>query len=69
MMMTLMSLIWHTRIGQDIFAIDRGLILRPKLNDIQIPEYKQEYELLIANINELIKEENDEEQDNEDVPL
>ena len=66
MMMNLMSLIWHTRKGQDIYAIGKGLIFRPKLNEIEVQKYKDKYEQLIENINELIKEEADAEQDDDD---
>lgn len=72
MMQNLMGLIWHTRIGEDVYAIDRGLIFRPKLEDIRAPRYKKEYEQVVANINELIKEDEpvtpDSELD-EDVPF
>lgn len=56
MMRNLIGLLWHTKIGEDIYTIDRGLILRPKLNEIKVPSYKKAYEEVIDNINELIKE-------------
>lgn len=56
MMLNLMSLIWHTRVGEQIYAIDRGLILRPKLSDIKVTSYREKYEEVLANINKLIAE-------------
>lgn len=50
----LVTMLWHTRDGNDIYAIEKGLIFRPK--EIKVPKYNDEYKNLLDNINELIKE-------------
>ena len=70
MMLNIMSLIWHTRIGDEIHTLDRGLILRPQLDKITSRKYKASYDDLIKNINALIAEEKKEPapEADEDVP-
>jgi len=55
MMLNIVKMIWHTRVGENIHAMDKGLIFRPK--EIQVPQYKAEYKTLLDHINALIAEE------------
>ncbi len=52
MMKDITTLIWCDRVGDDIHAFEKGLIFRPK--DVRHVPYKQEYDALLAWINELI---------------
>jgi hypothetical protein len=55
MMTNLSKLIWCEREGENIYAFERGLVLRPK--DIKVAAYKQEYDGLIGWINKLLADE------------
>lgn len=50
------DLLWHDRRGEKIFATHKGLIIRPKLDRIQIPDYRREYDRLFEHINSLLKD-------------
>ena len=54
MMKNITKLIWCHRSGEDIYAIEKGLIFRPK--DIKVAKYKAEYDNLLDHINMLIEE-------------
>lgn len=56
MMGKVMDLLWHKKSGDTIYALDRGLSIRPKINQINNPEYKQKYIDLINHINDLIRD-------------
>jgi hypothetical protein len=43
MMANVTRLIWHEQDGENIHAMERGLIFRPKLPNISVPAYKAEY--------------------------
>lgn len=54
MMKNITKLIWCHRSGEDIYPMEKGLIFRPK--DIKVAKYKAEYDSLLAHINMLIEE-------------
>jgi hypothetical protein len=54
MMVNVTRLIWHVRDGDNIRAMERGLIFRPKLENILVAEYRREYNALLEHINSLI---------------
>lgn len=56
MMGAVMTLMWHDRIGDDLYIVNRGLIPRPRIQDIQVDTYKEEYKRLFDQINELIRD-------------
>lgn len=49
------KLIWHDKTESTLLVIDRGLIPRPRIKDIKVEKYKQEYTDLFVQINTLIK--------------
>ncbi|MBU1339339.1 MAG: hypothetical protein KKD56_09745, partial [Acidobacteria bacterium] len=56
MMGAVMTLMWHDQDGEKLCVVDRGLILRPRIQDIQAEKYKDEYTGLFDQINVLIKD-------------
>jgi len=54
MMNELVKLIWHTKHGDDIDALELGLVFRPI--DVKHPPYKAEYDALLKQINQLLAE-------------
>lgn len=46
------QLMWHERHGDQIIALERGLVFRPK--NVIVQEYKLEYQKLVEHINSLI---------------
>jgi hypothetical protein len=54
MMVSVTRMIWHVREGDQIHAMGRGLVFRPK--EVKVASYKAEYEALLAHINTLIKD-------------
>ncbi len=52
MMNNMIRLLWCERNGNEIYAFERGLVLRPK--EIKVLKYKAEYDRLIKHINTLI---------------
>lgn len=54
MMSNVMQMIWHSRKGDNIHALEKGLIFRPKR--ITVKKYEARYSLLLDHINELIKD-------------
>jgi hypothetical protein len=54
MMANVTRLIWHEREGDNIYAMERGLVFRPKVSNINVPAYKAEYMALVDHINSLI---------------
>jgi len=53
MMKTVVPLLWHERDGENIYALERGLVFRPK--KVQVPAYQTEYDNLLKHINTLLK--------------
>lgn len=54
MMIELVKLIWHTKKGEDILALELGLLLRPL--DVKHPPYQTEYDVLLGQINKLLSD-------------
>ena len=54
MMAQLAQLIWAERDGKDLYALERGLVFRPR--NVQRADYQQQYDNLLAHINELLAE-------------
>jgi hypothetical protein len=54
MMANVTKLIWHKRDGENIHAMELGLVFRPKLPNISVAPYKAEYLGLVDHINSLI---------------
>lgn len=54
MMANVTRLLWHQTIGETIYALEKGLVLRPK--KIEVEAYRAEYKALIDHINMLIAE-------------
>lgn len=52
MMADITRLLWCRREGDTLHAAEKGLVFRPK--EIRAPQYKADYENLLAHINELI---------------
>lgn len=50
----LVTMLWHTREGNDIYALEKGLIFRPK--SIKLQKYQSEYDQLLDHLNKLIEE-------------
>lgn len=53
MMGNISKLVWCERNGKDIYAFEKGLILRPKT--IKVATYQAEYDALLNNINKLLE--------------
>lgn len=54
MMADVVELMWHERKGEKIYALDRGLVLRPQLDAIRVEKYRVEYLSLIDHVNSLL---------------
>lgn len=52
LMKKVISLMWHVRVADKIYFLERGLIIRPKT--VRKQEYQQEYTNLIKQINALL---------------
>lgn len=61
MIAKIVSLMWHTRIGETYCVLDRGLIVRPDLSRLQqdYPTFKPDYDRLFENINALLQQADD----------
>jgi len=46
-------MMWNRKVDNKLFVRGRGLILRPKLSEIRVKEYRQKYEDLIDQLKEL----------------
>jgi len=53
MMNTVVPLLWHERDGDNILALERGLVFRPKA--VRVPAYQKAYDDLLDHINTLLK--------------
>jgi len=49
------KMMWHKNIDNTLYIRDKGLIVRPKVEDIQIADYKKEYENLLVRLRTLFK--------------
>ena len=56
MMHNITRLIWCTRDAENIYALERGLIFRPR--EVRVDAYRSKYDELLAHINRLIAENN-----------
>jgi hypothetical protein len=54
MMRSVVELMWHEQRGQTILATERGLVMRPVVENIQMKQYRDEYHALIQHINSLL---------------
>jgi len=54
MMAQVVDLMWHEREGNAIRALERGLVMRPRFDNIKVDKYRHEYAGLIAHINKLL---------------
>lgn len=57
MMVNVTRMVWHTRKGESIYALEKGLMFRPKT--VTVASYRQEYDKLLDHINSLIKDADD----------
>ncbi len=58
MMGNLVQLIWgnkHRSNPDHIDPFEKGLTFRPRPEDIRVPEYKKDYDLLLENLNSLLQ--------------
>jgi hypothetical protein len=47
-------LMWGERKGEALDILDKGLVLRPVVDNIKVPDYKKKYDDLLDHINRLI---------------
>ena len=52
LMQQIVSLLWHTRDGNRIITLEKGLIFRPLV--VKVPAYKKEYEDLLEHLTSLL---------------
>lgn len=55
MMAELTKLIWCVKEGKDIYAFEKGLVIRPK--EVKRDDYRTQYDALLAHVNTLIDDE------------
>jgi len=53
MLRQVIPMMWHKRVGNNLSVRGKGLILRPEISQIQVVEYREEYESLIEHLREL----------------
>lgn len=57
MMRNVVHMMWHRREGDTFYVSGKGLIVRPKIDDIRVQRYKDEYDNLFIQINNLLADE------------
>ncbi len=55
MMKSVVELMWHEKRGDDIFAVGKGLIVRPELENIRKQTYRRDYDEMFTHINRLLE--------------
>lgn len=53
MMQQLAKLVWHVPMGEQLIALEKGLLFRPKT--VGVPAFRAEYQALLDQINALLK--------------
>lgn len=61
MLTNVSRLMWGAKVGGTKYVRERGLILRPKLGNIRVSAYRQEYKDLLDHLRELLPEDDDDE--------
>ncbi len=46
---------WHERANSEVSFRGRDLIIGPVLEDIQVENYRREYEILLRSLNDLLQ--------------